>query len=99
MVQGSLGLRGFTQRPDIDYYETFSLVVKSVTVCAMLSLVITRSWPIHQLDVKNVFLHGTLSETVYCSQSTRFVDPAQPDHVCLLNKSLYGHFKNNITNR
>jgi hypothetical protein len=40
--------------------------------------------------VKNVFLHGTLSETVYCSQPTGFVDPAQPDCVCLLNKSLYG---------
>jgi hypothetical protein len=40
--------------------------------------------------VKNVFLHDTLSETVYCSQPTGFVDPAQPDCVCLLNKSLYG---------
>jgi hypothetical protein len=39
--------------------------------------------------VKNAFLHSTLSETVYCSQPTGFVDPAQPDCVCLLNKSLY----------
>jgi hypothetical protein len=40
--------------------------------------------------VKNVFLHGTLLGTIYCSQPTGFVDPAQPDRVCLLNKSLYG---------
>jgi hypothetical protein len=39
--------------------------------------------------VNNVFLHGTLSETIYCSQPTVFVDPTQPDCVCLLNKSLY----------
>jgi hypothetical protein len=39
--------------------------------------------------VKNVFLHDTLLETVYYSQPTRFVDPVWPDHVCLLNKSLY----------
>jgi hypothetical protein len=83
-------LRGFTQRPDIDYDETFSPVVKPATVRTILSLAVSRSWPVHQLDVKNAFLHGTLSETVYCSQPTRFVDPAQPDCVCLLNKSLYG---------
>jgi hypothetical protein len=40
--------------------------------------------------VKNTFLHGTLSETVFCSQPTGFTDPAQPELVCRLNKSLYG---------
>ena len=72
-------LRGFTQRPDVDYDETFSPVVKPATVRTVLSLAVSRSWPVHQLDVKNAFLHGTLSETVYCSQPTGFVDPAQPD--------------------
>jgi len=42
------------------------------------------------LDVKNAFLHDTLTETIYCSQPTGFVDPAQPEMVCRLNKSLYG---------
>jgi hypothetical protein len=58
-------LRGFTQRPGANYYETFSLVVKPATVCTMLSLAVSRSWSVHQLDVKNVFLHSTLSKTVY----------------------------------
>jgi hypothetical protein len=66
------------------------LVVKSATVHTVLSLAISRSWPVHELDVKNAFLHVTLSKTIYCSQPTGFVDPAQPDCVCLLNKSLYG---------
>ena len=56
----------------------------------VLTLALSRSWPIHQLDVKNAFLHGTLNETVYCVQPTRFVDSAKPNHVCRLNKSLYG---------
>jgi hypothetical protein len=51
-------------------------VVKPATVHTVLSLVVSHSWPVHQLDVKNAFLHGTLSETIYCSQSTGFVDPA-----------------------
>jgi hypothetical protein len=83
-------LRGFTQRPGVDYDETFSPVVKPATVRVVLSLALAQHWPIHQLDVKNAFLHGTLTETVYCVQPTGFVDPSHPDFVCRLNKSLYG---------
>jgi histone deacetylase 1/2 len=61
-------LRGFTQRPGIDFTETFSPVVKPATVRTVMSLALSRSWPIHQLDVNNAFLQGTLSETVYYAQ-------------------------------
>jgi hypothetical protein len=54
-------LHGFTQRPDIDYDETFNPVVKPATVHTVLSLTVSRSWPIHQFHVKNAFLHSTLS--------------------------------------
>jgi hypothetical protein len=40
--------------------------------------------------VVNVFLHDTLSKTVFCSQPTGFVDPAHPNLVCRLHNSLYG---------
>ncbi|WVZ99464.1 hypothetical protein U9M48_044755 [Paspalum notatum var. saurae] len=83
-------LRGFTQRPGVDFDETFSPVVKPATIRTVLSLALSNNWPIHQLDVKNAFLHGTLSETVFCSQPSGFVDATHPDHVCRLNKSLYG---------
>jgi hypothetical protein len=82
-------LRGFTQRPTVDYDETFSRVVKPATVRTVLSLVVSRFWPVHQLDEKNVFLHGTLMEIVYCSQPRGFADPMQPDRVSRLNKFLY----------
>jgi hypothetical protein len=65
--------RGFTQRHRVDYDEAFCLVVKLAMVRTVLTLALSQHWPIHQLDVKNAFLHGTLSETVYCSQPTGFV--------------------------
>jgi hypothetical protein len=36
-------LRGFTQRPGVDYDETFSPVVKLATVCTVLSLAVSHS--------------------------------------------------------
>jgi hypothetical protein len=83
-------VRGFTQRPGIDFDETFIPVVKPATVHTVLSLALSRQWPVHQLDVKNAFLHGILTETVYCSQPMGFKDSAHPGFVCRLNKSLYG---------
>jgi hypothetical protein len=83
-------LQGFTQRLGVDYDETFSPVVKQATVRMVLSLALTRSWPVHQLDVKNAFLHDALTETVYCCQPAGFVDSSRPDMVCRLNRSLYG---------
>jgi hypothetical protein len=56
---------------------------------------LSRGWAIHQLDVKNVFLYGTLTETVYCSHPTGFIDKAHPDLLCRLNCSLYG-LKHNV---
>ncbi|GKC73454.1 ribonuclease H-like domain-containing protein [Tanacetum coccineum] len=81
---------GSTQLAGIDVDETFSPVVKPATIRTVLSLAISRHWPVHQLDVKNAFLHGSLSETVYMHQPPGFRDPQHPDHVCLLQRSLYG---------
>jgi hypothetical protein len=83
-------VRGFSQQYGIDYDETFSPVVKPATIRVVLSIAASQSWPIHQLDVKNAFLHGHLQETVFCQQPPGFIDPSAPDHVCLLQRSLYG---------
>ncbi|GKD30677.1 ribonuclease H-like domain-containing protein [Tanacetum coccineum] len=72
------------RRPDIrssqqlcvKFDETFIpvTVVKPATIRTVLSLAVSRKWPIHQLDVKNAFLNGDLSETVYMHQPPGFVD-------------------------
>jgi hypothetical protein len=54
-------LRGFTQRPSIDFAKTFSLVVKPAAVRTVLSLALSRGWSIHQLDVYSRFAAYLLS--------------------------------------
>ncbi|GKF63110.1 ribonuclease H-like domain-containing protein, partial [Tanacetum coccineum] len=67
-----LAANGITQVEGIDVDETFSTVVKPGIIQTVLSLATSRHWPVHQLDVKNAFLHGELSEKVYMHQPPGF---------------------------
>jgi hypothetical protein len=49
--------RGFTQQHNIDYEDTFDLVVKPVIVRLVLSLAVSRGWGLHQIDVSSAFLY------------------------------------------
>ena len=57
--------KGFHQTQGVDYTETFSPVVKALTVRVILSLAIMNKWELKQVDVNNTFLNGILVEDVY----------------------------------
>ena len=83
--------KGYTQTYGFDYFETFAPVAKLNTLKVPLSLAANRDWPLQQLDVKNAFLHGELSEEVYMDLPPRcMVTEKQRQKVCKLKKSLYG---------
>ena len=57
--------KGFTQEYEIDYEETFALVTRISSVHALLAIAAASKWDFFQMDVKNAFLNGNLSEEVY----------------------------------
>ncbi|XP_019154339.1 PREDICTED: uncharacterized protein LOC109150819 [Ipomoea nil] len=73
--------KGYNQVASEDFFETFSPVVKPITVRLLLALAISRGWTLRQLDVHNAFLNGHLAETVYMRQSPGYEDPDRPDHI------------------
>ncbi|KAF5754617.1 putative RNA-directed DNA polymerase [Helianthus annuus] len=81
--------KGFNQREGIDFGETFSPVVKMVTVRIVLKLAVNNCWPLYQLDINNAFLYGSLSEEVYMSLLQGYY-VNDKNKVCKLVKSLYG---------
>ncbi|WVZ13411.1 hypothetical protein V8G54_010977 [Vigna mungo] len=54
--------KGFSQTEGMDFFETFSPVVKLTTVIFLISIALSRNWFLYQLDVDNAFLHGDLDE-------------------------------------
>lgn len=81
--------KGYKQEHGIDYDEVFSPVVKLVMVRLLIAIVVAQNWCIHQLDVNNAFLHGTLSDEIYMTPPQGY-SKARPGQVCKLVKSLYG---------
>lgn len=73
-----------------DFFETFSSIVKSVTVHIVLNITLTYKWSIGQLDVNNIFLNDTFNEEVFMKQVSGFIDPDHTNFVCKLEKSFYG---------
>jgi histone deacetylase 1/2 len=81
--------KGFLQTAGFDFTETFSPVIKPVTIRIILTLAVTYKWQVQQIDINNAFLNGVLQEEVFMQQPAGF-EVADKSLVCKLHKSLYG---------
>ena len=88
--------QGFSQRPEINFDETYSLVVDATTFRYLISLIAHEGLNLHMLDVVTAYLYGSLDSDIYMKLPEGFNLPeenssrSREDYSIKLNKSLYG---------
>ncbi|GJX98454.1 retrovirus-related pol polyprotein from transposon TNT 1-94, partial [Tanacetum coccineum] len=82
--------QGYTQEEGIDYDEVFTPVARIEAIRLFLAYASFMGFIMYQMDVKSVFLYGTIDEEVYVCQPPGFEDPQFPDKVYKVEKALYG---------
>jgi hypothetical protein len=78
--------RGFTQRPEYDFDEIFSSVVRYESLRLLFALFAQREWKSQQCDIKTAFLYDDLKEEIYMKLPS---EHRQANKVARLQKCIY----------
>ena len=57
--------QGFSQRPEIDYEETYSLIMDAIMFRYLISLAVSKNFEMRLIDVVTVYLYGSLDSDIY----------------------------------
>jgi hypothetical protein len=87
-LKACLCAKGFTQRPAIDFFETFSPVGHRQSFRLLLSFTVSIDLEMKGLDITAAFLHSPLKETIYM-RLPQEVNIGR-GKVARLKKALYG---------
>jgi hypothetical protein len=86
--------QGFTQRPSINFNETYSLVMNGITFRYLISLATQKRMSLQLMDVVTTYLYESLDSDIYMKVPDRISVPnanVKRNMYCVkLNKSLYG---------
>ena len=88
--------KGFSQRPGIDYDETYSPVMDIITFRYLISLSVLEGLDMCLMDVITTYLYGILENDIYMKIPEGFqlpqVNTSQPRNMysIKLRRSLYG---------
>jgi len=88
-LKARLVARGFTQRPGIDYFETYAPTAPPPAICTTTALAAALDLHLHSIDISNAFLNGDIDADIYMCQPEGFVLGGR-NMVCKLNKGIYG---------
>ena len=88
--------QGFSQKPGIDYEETYSPVVDAITLRYLLCLAVHEKLEMRLMDVVTAYLYGSLDSDIYMKIPEGFKLPevnnpnSREIYSIKLNRALYG---------
>ena len=65
-------IKGYNQQEDIDYDETFTLVVRLEAIRLLIAYAAHKCFKLYQMNVKTSFLNGYLNKEVFLEQTPGF---------------------------
>ncbi|KAK4411926.1 Retrovirus-related Pol polyprotein from transposon RE2 [Sesamum angolense] len=69
--------KGYTQRPGVDFEETFSPIAMAKSIWIMLAIAAWYDYEIWQMNVKTAFLNCFVEEEIYMDQPEGFTIPGE----------------------
>ena len=78
--------QGFSQKPDIDYEETFSPVMNAITYHFLISLAVLKGLDMRLMNVITVYLYGSMDNDIYMKILKGF---KLPEANCTKPRSMY----------
>ncbi|KAL0440256.1 UNVERIFIED_CONTAM: Retrovirus-related Pol polyprotein from transposon RE2 [Sesamum latifolium] len=82
--------KGYTQRPGVDFEETYSPVAMTKSIQILLAIAAWYDYKIWQMNVKTAFLNSFVEEEIYMDQPEGFTTVGEEQNVCRLQRSIYG---------
>lgn len=85
--------KGFTQIPGVDYFKTYTSVVRYESLWMNLAIAATLDMEAWQLDYVSAYLNANTQVPIHMEQPEGYNIPAPdgaPEQVCLVKKVLYG---------
>ncbi|KAL0434764.1 UNVERIFIED_CONTAM: Retrovirus-related Pol polyprotein from transposon RE2 [Sesamum radiatum] len=82
--------KGYTQRPGVDFEETYSTVAMAKSIQILLAIATWHDYEIWQMNVKTAFLNDFVEEEIYMDQPEGFTTVGEEQKVCHLQRSIYG---------
>ena len=94
--EARLVTQGFSQRPGIDYEETYSPIMDAITFRYLISLAVSEGLDMRLMNVVTTYLYGSLDANVYMKIPEEYTLPEAMNskpwsmYLIKLQKSLYG---------